>query len=194
MDAKEQAAGEKRVQDILIAPLEALGLARPSTATLAKFEVMKKELRQKLAYMSEDGLTDLREWIEAHPEGKNKDRFPIALKILAKAREKEAPETGPSPLMLNVFRDELGLRAIRQGWAPELLEFITAGREWPGRWSQSKIRESADNPVRRLDDIEMRLARGDAISAAEDRFRLQRRAALQRCQDIADQARRKGAA
>ncbi|MDE4302864.1 hypothetical protein PXK30_05240 [Phaeobacter gallaeciensis] len=194
MDAKEQAAGENRVQEILIAPLEALGLARPSTSTLAKFEVMKKELRQKLAYMSEDGLTELREWIEAHPEGKNKDRFPIALKILAKARKLEAPDTGPSPLMLNVFRDELGLRAIRQGWAPELLAFIKGARDFPGPWSQTKIREQADDPVRRLEDIEMRLARGDAISAEEDRFRLQRRAALQTCQDIADQARRKGAA
>ncbi|MDE4142317.1 hypothetical protein [Phaeobacter gallaeciensis] len=194
MDAKEQAAGEKRVQEILIAPLEALGLARPSTSTLAKFEVMKKELRQKLAYMSEDGLTELREWIEAHPEGKNKDRFPIALKILAKARKLEAPDTGPSPLMLNVFRDELGLRAIRQGWAPELLAFIKGARDFPGPWSQTKIRESADNPARRLEDIEMRLARGDVISAEEDRFRLQRRAALQTCQEIADQARRKGAA
>ena len=194
MDAKEQAAGEKRVQEILIAPLEALGLARPSTSTLAKFEIMKKELRQKLAYMSEDGLTELREWIEAHPEGKNKDRFPIALKILAKAREKEVPDTGPSRLMLNVFRDELGLRAIRQGWAPELLAFIKGARDFPGPWSQTKIREQADDPVRRLEDIEMRLARGDAISAEEDRFRLQRRAALQTCQDIADQARRKGAA
>ena len=171
--------------------MEALGLARPSTATLAKFEVMKKELRQKLAYMSADGLTDLRQWVEAHPEGKNRDRFPIPLKILAQARQKETPDTGPSPLMLNVFRDPLGLTAIRDGWAPELLEFIRAGREWPGRWSQSKIKEKADNPVRRLADIEMRMARGDAISAEDTRFRDLRRMSLQKCRDIADQARGK---
>lgn len=194
MDAKEQAAGEKRVQETLIAPLEALGLARPSTATLAKFEVMKKELRQKLAYMSGDGLVTLRQWVEAHPEGRNGDRFPIPLKILARAREIETPHTGPSPLMLNVFRDVLGLTAIHEGWAPELLEFITAGREWPGRWSQTKLRERADTPVRRLADIEMRLARGDRISAVEEAFRARRVAALGKCQAIADQARAKGAA
>ena len=56
MDAIEQAAGEKRVQDVLIAPLLALGLARPSMLRQAGFETMLEELRQMLAYLSADNL------------------------------------------------------------------------------------------------------------------------------------------
>jgi hypothetical protein len=189
MEAKEQSEGEKRVEAVLIAPLEALGLARPTTATLAKFEGQKNELRQKLAYMTERGLIELREWVEAHPAGKDADRFPIPLKILKKAREIEVPDTGPSPLMLKVFAHATGQEAIQKGWAPELLKFIKVAREWPGAWSLSKLRAEADNPTRRLEDIELRMSRGEQIPPEELAFRDRRLAALRRCQDIADQAR-----
>lgn len=62
MDEKAQSEGEKRVEAVLIKPLLALGLAKPSSATIATFDAQKNELRQKLAYMSERGLIELREW------------------------------------------------------------------------------------------------------------------------------------
>lgn len=189
MDEKAQSDGEKRVETVLIAPLLALGLAKPSTATKAEFEAQKKELRQKLAYMSEPGLVRLREWIETHPGGKDKDRFPIPLKILPQAYGIEEPETGPSPLMLKIFAHPMGQEAIKKGWAPELLKHIKATREWPQAWSQTKIRQKADDPVRRLEDIELRMSRNEPIPPDDVRFRNQRRAALRKCQDIADQAR-----
>lgn len=43
--------------------------------------------------------------------------------------------------------------------------------------------------MRRLPDIEMRMARGDEISKEDSDWRIQRRAAIQKCQNIADQAR-----
>lgn len=189
MDEKAQTEGEKRVEAVLIAPLLALGLAKPSTATNAAFENQKKELRQKLAYMSEAGLISLREWIEAHPGGKEKDRFPIPLKILPEAHRIQEPETGPSPLMLKVFGHAMGREAIEKGWAPELLKYLKAAREWPQAYSQTLIKRKADNPVRRLEDIELRMSRNDPISSEDEAFRNHRLAALRKCKDIADQAR-----
>jgi hypothetical protein len=191
MDAKEQSEGEKRVEAVLIAPLEALGLARPTTATIAKFEGQKNELRQKLAYMTERGLIELREWVEAHPAGKDADRFPIPLKILKKAREIETPETGPSPFILKVFATHhLVPEALAKGWAPELLRQVTAERGiWPGDWTCSRLRTAGIDHARRLEDIELRMSRGEQIPPEEVAFRDRRLAALRRCQDIADQAR-----
>lgn len=189
MNEKEQAAGEKRVQEVLIKPLEALGLTKPGTMRLEQFETMKRELRQMLAYMQPKSLEALREWCEAHPGGKERDRFPIALHVLKEARRIEPPDSGPSPLMLNVFRHQLGQSALAVGWAPELLIWLRGNREWPGNWTVSKIKAEADDAMRRLQDIEARMARGASVSAEEAQFRLRRRAALQKCQDIAEEAR-----
>ncbi|MBY6135051.1 hypothetical protein KUV61_04375 [Nocardioides marinus] len=189
MNGKEQAAGEKRVQELLIAPLEALGLTKPGTMRKEQFETMKKELRQMLAYMKPANLQLLCEWCEGHPGGKDRDRFPIALHILKEARRIEPPETGPSPLMLEVFGRSLGQEAIAKGWAPELLTWLKGNRAWPGNYTVSQIKAAADDPVRRLEDIEARMARGRAVTAEEVAFRDRRRVALQKCRDIADEAR-----
>lgn len=189
MNEKEQAAGEKRVQEMLIAPLEKLGLTKPGTMRLAQFEEMKKELRQMLAYMQPKSLEELLDWCAAHPGGKERDRFPIALHVLNEARRIEAPETGPSPLLLKVFGHPLGQEAIQKGWAPELLTWLKGNRAWPGNFTLTQIKAAADDPVRRLEDIEIRMVRGGAVSAEEAAFRDRRRAALQKCRDIADEAR-----
>lgn len=189
MNEKEQAAGENRVQEMLITPLEKLGLTKPGTMRLAQFETMKKELRQMLAYMQPKNLEELRDWCEAHPGGKERDRFPIALHILKEARRIEPPETGPSPLMIKVFAHPIGREALAAGWAPELLTWLKGNRAWPGNFTLSQIKAAADDPVRRLEDIEARLVRGGEVSAEESSYRDRRRAALQKCQDIADEAR-----
>lgn len=191
MEEKAQSEGEKQVLAVLIEPLEAMGLARPSSATKAAFEVQKKELTQKLAYMSKVGLVELREWVEAHPGGKDKDRFPIALKILQRACKIEAPETGPSPFMLKVFATHhLVPEALAKGWAPELLRQVAAERGvWPGDWTCSRLRSEGVDHARRLEDIELRMSRGEQIPSGDLSWRDRRLAALRKCQDIADQAR-----
>ena len=188
MDEKAQREGERRVQQVLIDPLEDLGLAKPSTMVKAQFEEMKRKLCQKLAYMTTEGLVELRGWCEDHPGGKDGDRFPIALKILKKAPEIEVPDTGPSPLILRIFRSDLGREALAKGYAPELLAYVRKAREWPGMWTLSKIKDEADNPARRLADVEMRMARGDEMSPDDLQFRNLRRAALRNCEAISEQA------
>lgn len=194
MNEKDQAKGERRVQQILIDPLEGVGLTKPSAMRKAQFDLMKRGLCQKLAYMSDRGLTALREWSEAHPGGKDRDRFPIALKILQQARAIELPDTGPSPLMISVFSHGVGQTALEKGYAPELLKHLRSSREFPGAWTISKIREAADDPMRRLQSIEARLSRGEPVSSDGKAFRDTRRVAIRKCEEIAELGRKGSAA
>jgi hypothetical protein len=184
MDEKQQAEGERRVKALLIEPLERLGLAKPSTLRKDDFAAMKRELQQKLAYMSEGGLGALREWVEAHPGGKDRDRFPIALHILKQARKIEIPDTGPSPLCLKIFAHDTGRHALEKGHAPELLRHVKAAREWPGSWTMAQIIKDADRPAARLRDIELKLSQGREVSADDQKFRTARRAIIQECEEI----------
>ena len=185
MDAIEQAAGEKRVMSHLIVPLQRRGLARPSTLRQAQFEAMVDDLCKMLAYMSGINLQALAEVVAANPGGKGADRFPIANKILEWARQIQAPEEDASPLQRAVFAAPVGRAALDGLWAPELLALIKAERKWPGRWSVSQIKAQADDAVRRLRDVEMRLSRGDQLNQEDLQWRDRRRAAIQHCQDIA---------
>jgi len=186
MDSKEQADGEKRVRDVLIDPLLKLGLGRPTTVNKATFEEMLHELEMKLAYLSAESLEALREHVMERPEGKNKDRWPIALKILKAAVDIQAPEGDASPLLRKVFAHEMGRASIEQGWAPELLAHLKKDRRWPGHFTVSQIMAAASDARRRLEDIELRLSRGDEINPDDAKFRNHRRAALAKCQAIAD--------
>ena len=188
MDAREQAEGERRVKAELIEPLQRLGLGKPSTLTRAQFDVMTGELCQMLAYMSAANLQALAEVVAANPGGKDRDRFPIANKILDWARQMQEPPGDGSPLQRAVFASALGRQALDELWAPELLRQLREDRKWPGPWLVSQVKQRADEARRRLVDIEARLARGDQVSQEEAQWRSQRRAALQRCQDIRNRA------
>ena len=72
----------------------------------------------------------------------------------------------------------------RHIWAPELHVWLKGNRQWPGAWTLSKIRESADDGMRRLRDIESRLARVGEVSREEEQFRQKRRAAIRACEDM----------
>lgn len=189
MDGAAQKAGEARVQAKLIDPLIRLGLAKPSTLTVAQFSDMLGGLCQYLAYMTTEDLSELVEKVSANPGGKDRDRFPIANKILPWARDIAEPDHGPSPLMLKVFAHRDGRAALDKGWAPELLAHIRAARRWPGAYVLSQIKDGASAAVRRLEDVEMRLSRGEEVPKNDADWRNKRRAALRRCEDIADAAR-----
>lgn len=186
LDDAAQRDGERRVRSILIDPLLALGLTKPGTMRKAQFEVMLRTLEQTLAYMGADDLAELRERAAAHPGGKDRDRFPLALNITKWAKEVKRPEgAGPSPFIGRVMAHDVGRVALERGYAPELLAYIRDKRgEWPGAWTLSKIKDSADPVVRRYDDLIMRRDRGDALSRDEAEFVLAREHALRECEEV----------
>lgn len=188
MESAEQQQGEKRVMEVLIEPLDRVGLAKPSTLTKAEFEKMRTELCAKLAYMDAANLAALAEQVQANPAGPNKDRFPIAAHILRDAADIQPPGDDGSPLVRAVFRAPLGLDALGEGWSPELLRHLKRMRRWPNAYVLTQIKKDARDAIRRLDDLDRIVARGDVLGSDDESWRTRRRAALDRCRHIADLA------
>lgn len=185
MNAEEQAEGEKRVMKFLIEPLKLRGLAKPSTLKAAEFEDTLQSMCKKLAYMSEANLAALEEQVAANPGGKDRDRFPIANVILSWAADIQPPGDGASPLIRSVFAHEIGRTALEEGWAPELLHRLKRDRRWPSNWTLKGVKDGSGDAVRRLRNLDARLARGEELTPEEVEWRNRRVAALQRCRDIA---------
>ncbi|RWR31344.1 hypothetical protein D2T31_04920 [Sinirhodobacter populi] len=188
MDSQEQAAGEKRVRMLLIEALERRGLVKPASLTKVQYADMTKDLCQRLAYMSELSLMALEEQVAANPAGKDRDRLPIGNKILEWAGQIQPPEHGASPLMRAVFGHALGQNAVAEGWAPELLEYLSSKRLWPNSYAVMKIKEQADGSVRRLTIMEERMAGGVELSREDGAWRDRRLAQIRKCRDIAEMA------
>jgi len=186
MNSEEQAQGEKRVMRLLVEPLKRRGLAKPSALTLAGFEDMVSDMCARLAYMSQTSLMALEEQVASNPGGKERDRFPIANQILTWAAEIQPPGDGASPLIRAVFAHACGQTALAEGWAPELLAELRKTRRWPGGWTLKTIREGAGPAVRRLQDLDARLAREGELAPADREWRDHRIATLQRCREIAE--------
>ncbi|MFB9223995.1 hypothetical protein [Paracoccus cavernae] len=186
MNSEEQAQGEKRVMQMLVDPLKRRGLAKPSALTVAQFDEMIEGLCQRLAYMSAGSLMALEEQAAASPGGKDRDRFPIANQILQWAADIQPPGDSASPLIRAVFAHASGQAAVAEGWAPELLAEVRKTRRWPGSYTLSKLREGAGTAIRRLQDIEARLARGGELGPVDKDWRAQRVAVLQRCREMGE--------
>lgn len=185
MDAKDQAAGERRVKDHLIEPLKKLGLAKPTSLTVAQFDAMVADLGGKLAYMSELNLQALAEQVANMPGGKDRDRFPIAAKILGWAAEIQPPADDASPLFRAVFAHALGQRALAEGWAPELLAELRRARVWPREYDLRQVQDRAGDARRRVARLEDQLRRGETVSPQDQTFQQRRAAAEVKCRRIA---------
>lgn len=185
MDAKDQAAGERRVREMLIYPLLKRGLMKPKGMPVAQFNDMLDDISARLAYMSDTGLAALEEHCAAQPGGPDKDRFPPHRTILEVSAQIEPPGDRISGLMVAFFKNEEGQRAIAEGWAPEALRFLRVKRHWPAPFIQSKLRDEARRDIRDYTDIEAALSRGEDVSSDQAAFRARRKAALDRCNEIA---------
>ena len=185
MDSTKQADGEKRVDAVLIKPLQRRGLAKPGSLTKAQFEEMIKDLCARLAYMSEPNLMALEEQAASNAGGKDRDRFPIANRILEWAGQIQSPSDEASPLIRAVFSSQLGADALAAGWAPELLVELKKNRRWPNAYVITQIKQSAGDSVTRMIRSDEALARGDELSPDLAAWRDRRGAALQKCRDIA---------
>ena len=186
MDSAAQAAGEARVRDLLIEPLEIRGLAKPPGLTRGAFEDMKRGLCAKLAYMTDLNLSALAEHAAASPGGKDRDRFPIANLILTWAAQIQPPGDDASPLIRAVFAADLGRDAIAGGWAPELLTELRRHRRWPQAFAVTEIKARADDAMRQMVRLDEALARGHDLTPREVEWQAARKAAIEKCQRIAD--------
>lgn len=188
MNSQEQAEGEKRVMQLLVEPLLRRGLAKPTSQNAAKFDEMVQDMCARLAYMTESSLMALEDQVAANPAGKDRDRFPISNVILQWAAEIQPPGDGASPLLRAVFAHACGKTAIAEGWAPELLAEVRKNRRWPGAWTLKTAREGAANALRRMRDLDDRLAREGELPTSDREWRDRRTAVSQRCDEIGGMA------
>lgn len=192
MDSAAQAAGEKQVKGLLIEPLLRRGLAKPSSLTKAQFDEMADDLCARLAYMNAANLMALEEQVAANPGGKDKDRFPIANRILEWAGQIQPPGDDASPLIRAVFGNQLGLDALAGGWAPELLSELRASRRWPGAWAVKTIKERANDAIRQMRNLDDKLAHQEDLTPSEAQWRERRVLVIDKCRRIADMVRPDG--
>ena len=186
MNSEEQAQGEKRVMRLLVEPLKLRGLAKPAALTVAGFEDMVHDMCARLAYMTEASLMALEEQVAANPGGKDRDRFPISNLILSWAADIQPPGDGASPLIRAVFAHACGQTALAEGWAPELLAELRKTRRWPGSWALKTVRDAAGGALRRMHDLDARLAREGELPPPDRDWRDQRVAVIRRCREIGE--------
>ncbi|NIZ09296.1 hypothetical protein [Pseudooceanicola sp. HF7] len=185
MDSAEQAEGQKRVQRVLVEPLQRRGLVKPGAMTKDQFADMLRDLCARLAYMAEPNLAALEEEAAGLASGKARDRFPIAQRILERAAEIQPPGDDASPLIRAVFANPVGRDALDGGWAPELLVELRRSRRWPGGYTLSQVRASADPAVRRLASLQGVIDRGQGLSSEESTWLQRRLDAVEKCRRIA---------
>lgn len=188
MDSAAQAAGERRVRAVLIEPLGRRGLAKPASLTKAQMEEMLEDVCRKLAYMSALNLAALEEHVAANPGGKDRDRLPIAQRILEAAARIQPPGDDASPLMRAVFAHGIGRDAIAEGWAPELLANLRRTRQWPTSFVLLQLQEEASAALRMVENARVRAERGSGMTPDEERMIAHREAVLAKCRAIADAA------
>lgn len=183
MDDAEQRAGEARVKELFIQRMEALGFMKPAGMKLDQYRVMQKEICQKLAYMTDEGLRALAEVMQGQGGGKSGDRFPIAAKVLAEANRIEQPAADASPLIRKVFASQVGADALQEGFAPELLHWLRSNRRWPNSYVLSVMRTEARPGVTRWQDLQRREGRGEQLTAEEAGWCRRRRDVVERCKN-----------
>ncbi|KZX99909.1 MULTISPECIES: hypothetical protein [unclassified Sulfitobacter] len=186
MDEQAQKDGQKRVRILLIDQLERMGLTRPAGMTKAQLAAMQDELCQRLAYMSEDGLGALAEDMAGRGGGKERDRFPLAARVLEQARRIEAPQADASPLVRKVFAARLGQEALARGFAPELMRWLRANRQWPTSYVVKGIEDGARDNLRRAEDLRMGIERGRDLSGVDRAWLDARQAEIVRCSRARD--------
>lgn len=185
MEQSEQAAGERRVREMLIRPLIERGLMKPAGMTNAAFEVMQNGLCQRLAYMSDLNLAALEEQAAGMAGGRERDRFPIGQKILEAAAVIQPPEADASPLIRAVFAHDVGRTALAGGYAPELLKHLRVHRTWPKHYAIRTIEQEASGNISTLRRLDRQIADGGDLTPSEAGWRDQRKAIIHRCNEIA---------
>lgn len=181
MDEQAQKDGQKRVQALLIDQLERIGLTRPAGMTKAQFAAMQNELCQRLPYMSEIGLGALAEDMSGRGGGKERDRFPLAVRVLEQARRIEAPQADASPLTRKVFAARVGQEALARGFAPELMRWLRANRQWPSSFVVKGIEDGARDNLCRAEDLRAGQERGRDLSSTDRAWLDARRSETARC-------------
>lgn len=162
MGSEKQEAGRDQVRAILLEPLEALGLARPTDLNAASFKKMPNALAKNLAYMGAGALDTLRITVEANLCGSNKNHWPSPAMIYKWARDLEPEPKGETDLVVSYLRSRAGPRALQGGYIVELRTDLARFRRPPSVAALEGIQARAQKNARRRTIISENVAVGRA--------------------------------
>lgn len=192
MAKTEQEIGEALVQEVFVAPLERLGLARPKGTLVADFAAMKRELCARLWRMDEGGLHELCEWVIQHPEAKA-NRWPPAALIIEAAKPLLPPPWPPSDRMVAIFNHKIGQAAIAGGWSPELYRRFVGVTAFPNDFAAGLVFEQAGPALARMAALQQRVAAGGVLTEGDRRWFDAREKMLVHCLRVRDHAAQRAA-
>ena len=146
-EAATQAPGKARVRQILIEPLEQMGLRRPKGAKAGDHAERVERLVERLAYMSPPGLQALLAALERLAGGALGNEWPSDLVVLRVAWGIEPPP----PALDRLFTSYLASAAGQRAWAEspqlaaELATHLATRRRPPldHEWDGMRARASA---------------------------------------------------
>ena len=120
MQDEDLKQAKRNVREILIEPMDHLGLARPKDLKVVQFEKMLAGFENNLSYMRRDSLHRLRLFIEANLEGPNQNRWPSPAAIYKWARDIQEEPEGNSELVISWLQSVEGPLAVQGGYVVEL--------------------------------------------------------------------------
>lgn len=161
----EVKTGKDRVREVLIEPLAALGLRRPSGQTVAQHEAALAEIEARLWYMSEADLVALREVVLLRAQAKGV-WLPAAV-ILDMAKGFAPPPEHDSDMVTSFMRSAAGRRALAEGYEVELYQALKRGQPPTNGYAHKLLADEADGNRRRIARLTRARDGGEVLTTSD---------------------------
>lgn len=167
MDQAELEKGKRRVREILIEPLNAMGMVKKSSVPVAAHAAALEQLESLAAYLPAEDLEVLRGEVMLRAGGKDHDQWPPVINIMKLARAILEPPKSDSQMVASVIGSSMGKRAARNGWLVELYRFMKReGRVPQNEYEQRQLLKISEDNRRKV--INARAARDAGRAVSDD--------------------------
>lgn len=165
MEGEALRQGRNRVQEHLIAPLEARGMRRKRSMTEADHAALLDRLRSRLAYMDIRHLQSLAEQVEAMAGGKHLDTWPSEVTICNLARRTQTPPASESRKVRTWLQSAAGRDALAEDWHVEVFYWLKDNPGVPPDFVCTRLRAEAADRRRDHDRLRDKVRRGAATDS-----------------------------
>ena len=148
-----------RVRRILIHPLTEWGFRKPGNVTEAKHAKFLVDLADGLAYLSDDQLVTLREFLKTKGEGKDRRGWPRMATITPLAEAVAPRPLEEIPVIASWFGSARGPQALAEGTLVAEFQFLSALKRPPlhdGDWRRIRERATEHDSSKRVREDRVR--------------------------------------
>lgn len=148
-----------RVRRLLIDPLTAWGFRKPGNVTEAKHAKFLVDLADGLAYLGDDQLVTLREFLKTKGEGKDRRGWPRMATITPLAEAIAPRPLEEIPVIASWFGSARGPQALEEGTLVAEFQFLSALKRPPlreGDWRRIRERAAEHDSSKRVREDRVR--------------------------------------